>query len=163
MVLIGIISCRRFWRRCYSRRGRWGDRRQRGRRRIAWLGIPTFGPACNPGFHQAARAAGFATRDGWTQAVHPVHADWAANAMAAIFGPTASERPDALLVTDDHLSEAATGALARLDLRIPQDLDIVCLNNLPLPLTTHVPVRQLGFDARRTLQTCLDVLARLRA
>lgn len=136
--------------------------RARGRRRIAWLGIPNTMPPAMRQFHAAAAAQGLETRAGWTHAVHPRYPNWAANAMDAVFGSAAAVRPDALLITDDHLADHATGALARLPLRIPQDLDIVCLNNFPLPLTTHVPVRQLGFDARETIAACLDVLGRVR-
>lgn len=137
--------------------------RERGRRRVSWLGIPNIMPPAVQEFLDQAGKHGFETRPAWTHAVHPLYANWAANAMDAIFGPTAAVRPDALLIADDHLAETATAALAALDLRIPHDLDIVCLNNFPLPLTTHVPVRQLGYDMRKTMRACLHVLARLRA
>ncbi|OPZ25132.1 MAG: hypothetical protein BWZ02_02592 [Lentisphaerae bacterium ADurb.BinA184] len=137
--------------------------RGRGRRRVAWLGIPNIMPPAVAEFRRAAARHGFETRPAWTHAVHPLYPTWAGNAMDAVFGTAAAVRPDALLITDDHLAEAATAGLARLKVRIPQNLDIVCLNNFPLTLTTHVAVRQLGYDARKTLGACLDVLARLRA
>ncbi len=137
--------------------------RERGRRRVAWLGIPNIMPPGVQTFFDQAGKHGFETRPAWTHAVHPLYTDWAANIIDAVFGPTSAVRPDALLITDDHLAEAATAALARLDLQIPRDLDVVTLNNFPLPLTTHVPVRQLGYDVRKTIRACLDVLARLNA
>ncbi len=149
-------------------RGDWLDQalgwlRERGRRHVAWLGIPNVMPTGVEEFQRAAARHGLETRPAWTHAVHPLYPNWAANAMDAVFGATAAVRPDALLITDDHLAEATTAALAQLEVRIPQDLDIVCLNNFPLPLTTHVPVRQLGYDVRKTISTCLHVLARMRA
>jgi len=57
----------------------------------------------------------------------------------------------------------ATRGLAQLGLGVPDDLEVIALNNFSLPLTTHVPVRQLGFDARETMAACLAALRDLRA
>lgn len=45
--------------------------RERGRRRSAWLGIPTVMPTGVEGFQRAAARHGFETRAGWTHAVLP--------------------------------------------------------------------------------------------
>lgn len=129
-----------------------------GRRRIAWLGIPNAGRGQLPQLLEAAAARGLETSPAWCQVVDYHYPEWCANAVAGIFQGQAGERPDALLIADDNLAEAATAGLAAAGLRIPHDLDVVCLNNFPLPLDVPAAVCQLGFDIDERLDLCLDVL-----
>jgi hypothetical protein len=55
---------------------------------------------------------------------------------------------------------AATAGLAAAGVRVPRDLAIVAHANFPMPTRSALPVVRLGFDVRRVVAACLDVLGR---
>jgi DNA-binding LacI/PurR family transcriptional regulator len=74
-------------------------------------------------------------------------------AALIMMGLPAKDRPDAVIIRDDHLVEPATEALAKSGLRIPQDLTLVAHCNFPDRPVSCVPVTRLGLD-------CLDLIRR---
>jgi len=64
------------------------------------------------------------------------------------------ERPDALLVSDDDLLEAATQGV--LDAGAGAEVEVVSHANFPYPSTSLFPVKRLGFDLRAALGACLQ-------
>ncbi len=134
---------------------------RQGRKRVAWLGIPNVGHGQLRLLAEAAAARGLETSPAWSQAVDYRYAEWCANAIAAIFQRPPAVRPDALLISDDNLAEAAIAGLATAGLRIPRDLDVVCLNNFPLPLDVPSAVCQLGYSIAERIDACLDTLRAL--
>jgi DNA-binding LacI/PurR family transcriptional regulator len=68
------------------------------------------------------------------------------------------DRPNALIIQDDNVAEAATTALAEEKVRIPDDLEVICHCNFPNPPPCFVPVVRLGFDCREIVEWCLRAL-----
>lgn len=60
----------------------------------------------------------------------------------------ASERPDALLITDDNLVEGAMAGLVAGGLRSAADLAVVAYANFPAVPVSPLPVYFLGYDVR---------------
>ena len=65
-----------------------------------------------------------------------------------MFQLPADQRPDGLIITDDHLVEHATAGLRAIGLLSPEELEIVAHCNYPAMPKAGRPVRWLGFDAR---------------
>ena len=70
----------------------------------------------------------------------------------------ADQRPDGLVILDDHFVEETTRALLTAGLRVPQDVAVAVHCNYPLRPATVLPVMPVGFDAEGVLQTCMDLI-----
>jgi len=73
-----------------------------------------------------------------------------------------SVRPDALIIDDDNLVEDATAGLLASGVNVPAELEVVAHCNVPLLPKAQVPVRFLGFDSRRVMETCIEMIDRQR-
>ncbi len=135
----------------------------RHRRRIAWMGIPNIGAVHIDMLVEEANRRRLATSPAWSLTVDYRFPQWTAHAVAAIFQAPPGTRPDGLLIADDNIAEAIVAALDRLGLRIPHDLDIVTLNNFPLPLNVPAAVCQLGFGIDERIDRCLHTLREMAA
>ncbi len=89
----------------------------------------------------------------WVQACSPDYPWSAHQAAMLLMGISEKNRPDALIIRDDHLVEAATEGLLHSGVRVPQNLEVVAHCNFPDRSPSSVPVTRLGMD-------CQDVLAR---
>lgn len=132
--------------------------RAHGRRRVAVVSVAHLGPMMWELARVPLAAHGLMTRPWWraeaalqcTGALRP--------AMQMLWRLPASDRPDAVVITDDNLVPEATAGLAAAGARVPRDLVIVAHANFPLPTVSALPSVRLGFDVRRVVATCLDVL-----
>lgn len=70
--------------------------------------------------------------------------------------------PEGLLVADDNLVEYAAAGLVVAGVNVPQDLEVVVHCNFPWPTPSVLPVKRLGYDTRRIMQTCLSLIDRQR-
>ena len=126
-----------------------------GRRRVAVLlsEIEDFAA-----LQQRAAARGLEVRPQWTLAVSPALAGAARNCVHLLLHAGQKERPDALLITDDNLVEAATLGVLDAGVRAPDEVEIVAHCNFPYPAPGAAPVTRLGFDVRRALETALSLI-----
>lgn len=141
------------------------DLQARGRRRIAFLTIPGVTPKRDTSrvpMEESLKARGMVTKPAWCQATEAPYADWASNAVQAMLQLPRGERPDGLIITDDHLVEAGTRGIKALGLRVPDDLAVVAHCNYPALPNAEVPVRWLGFDARETVVTAMRLAREIR-
>jgi DNA-binding LacI/PurR family transcriptional regulator len=135
-----------------------------GRRRVGMLTMQSNSPEylCEPQFELGGR--GLRTSPRWTCAVDPYHTKWVIHALRSILDrPRASERPDALLITDDHLVEPAAEAMRELGVRVPEDLLVAGHWNFPLPYRGPLPIRLIGYDARIQLHGMIEVIDAMRS
>jgi DNA-binding LacI/PurR family transcriptional regulator len=98
----------------------------------------------------------------WIQTVALAEPESARNCVHLLMHPGQTERPDALLITDDNLVEHATAGLVAAGVSVPGDLDVVAHCNFPWPAPSVLPVQRLGFDAREILAACLASIDELR-
>ena len=101
-------------------------------------------------------------RPEWVQACDSRHPWSACQAARLLMALPAKERPDGLIVGDDHLVEAAAEGLAAVGVRIPQDLAVVAHCNFPDRPPACVPVTWLGLDCRSLVQRCVENLTAQR-
>ena len=130
---------------------------RRGRRRVAAVGVWGGLPRSHEWSYlaSAAEKRGLIHRPYWGLTVGPerlLTADRTAQLLIH-----AEEKPDALLIADDHLVEDVTTVLAAEGGRIG-DLDVVAHCNFPYRPTAHVPVKFVGFDVRQYLTAFIDTL-----
>lgn len=77
--------------------------------------------------------------------------------------PAQADRPDGLIITDDNLETDAIGGLLDAQVRVPEDIAVVSHCNLPPAVRTPLPIRRLGYDSRRILNACIELVDRQRA
>lgn len=136
--------------------------KSRGRKRVSVICSATQ-TLFDDGFldshlHQAIAEHGMVTGPHWILPMHPSLPDTARHVCQLLFRGPAQDRPDALLINDDHLVEQATLGIAASGVRVGEELDIVAHCNFPSPPKSYVPVQRLGFDARELLLAMTDVI-----
>jgi len=91
-------------------------------------------------------------------AVH--EAVWAERYMSVLMKLPATERPDAVFVADDHMTDIVVRGLVRAGVHIGEDVDVVSHANFPLVRTDIAHVHRIGFDMPTLLQLCVNSLIR---
>lgn len=135
--------------------------RGQGRRRVAFMNIAGFDTAETREMAQEAAAAhGVKTEPYWWQIADPASPTSAHNIARLLFQGPADLRPDALVITDDNVAEGATAGLAIAGLA--GAVGVVTHANFPMPPTTAVPSRRLGYDAREVLRAFIHCIDRQR-
>jgi len=134
----------------------------RGRRRLAVLHA-AFAPAIglSPIMSQwlaTAQQLGIEARPEWFFPVHPYTPQAAASITRLLMSLPENQRPDALVVTDDHLVEEATRGVRDSGVVAGKDVLVYVHCNFPWPPPSLVEVRRYGFDARRLLRAAVDVI-----
>jgi DNA-binding LacI/PurR family transcriptional regulator len=137
--------------------------RARGRTRVALLAVPGHDGRFYDHFAAGLEQRGMGTRPYWIQLINQNAAVGARNAVHLLMNPDQVVRPDALLVSDDNLVEYASAGLIAAGIRVPEDCDVVAHCNFPWPTPSVMPVRRLGYDARRMLQLAIGEIDRQRA
>ena len=112
---------------------------------------------------RAIQERGMNSRPYWIQRVHPSMPDAAREIAQLLFSVPPAERPDSLLIADDHLVEYVVAGVVAAGVRVPDELKIVAHCNFPNTAFSAIPMRRLGFDANRSLELCLQSLAKQRA
>lgn len=143
----------------------------RGRKRLACLmrGMVTgSGGGAGPRqklveqIEHCAAAAGMSLESFHVQFVDPFDGDGVRRCVGLLFHSRPAERPDALLVGDDHLLDSAQGGLLDAGLSIPNDVEVASHWNFPRRLQRVTPVHLVGFDAGEILRRCMDTVDQLR-
>lgn len=134
---------------------------QQGRRRVAMVQLPYLGnfEDWQRELKNMCARKGVQTAPWLTQFV-PGHAGYdprnVGNAIQLLMRLPRNERPDALLVTDDHLAEGAAQGLAAAGIVPGRDITVVAHCNWPAQPPIEAPWTWLGFNARKIMQTCID-------
>lgn len=124
---------------------------RRGRKRLAVLGQP-MSDRLDLAWTVAAQKRGLETRPAWTLAVPLNDAHWAQNVVMLLMSLPPSERPDALLIKDDNLTEQALYGLRDSGVRVGEDLDVIAHANFPVQAPLLLPAKRLGWDSREILR-----------
>ena len=135
---------------------------KQGRRRVAFVSVAQAGPTMQGAAQAALAAHGLETRPWWRVEASEQYPAAVQSLMQMMMRLPAGDRPDALVITDDHLVPDATAGLVAAGVCVPRDLAVVAHANFPLPTASALPVVRLGFDVRRVVAICLDVLDQRR-
>jgi DNA-binding LacI/PurR family transcriptional regulator len=135
----------------------------RGRKRMALIGAQGHGKEWLQSLSGKARARGIEMRGHWTHFLHPSPSSNSAQSLThLLFHPDQRERPDCLLISDDHLVESASIGLVAAQLRVPGDIDVLGHGNFPLPSRSKVQITHLGYDAAEIIDVALSMLREMR-
>ena len=113
-------------------------------------------------YAEVAASHGLMHPDHWRLACAANASDCVRPIIQLLMSLPKQERPDALIIADDNLVEDSIAALMSVGVRVPGDLQIVVHCNWPQPVNSILPVRRLGFDGRRTLETAMSLIDRQR-
>lgn len=113
-------------------------------------------------FGAAAAAAGMSTRPWWLVGAHPEAVTFLRHHFELLLRQPPDERPDGLLIWDDHLVPAATAALRDLAAAGYPRLCLVGSANFPCPPRTELPVYHIGYDMHQVLAGAMDYIRRGR-
>jgi DNA-binding LacI/PurR family transcriptional regulator len=69
-----------------------------------------------------------------------------------------AERPQGLIIADDHFTGPATLGLLAAGVRVPDELEVVVHENFPAQSQSLLPFKRLGFDVRELLRTCIELI-----
>lgn len=100
---------------------------------------------------------GLITRPAWIQSTaFSYESAW--HCAVGIFDRSVAERPDGLLILDDHYVEGATEGLASLGLHGDGDVAVVAHANFPLPTPARMHAARIGWDADCILARAVELL-----
>ena len=103
-----------------------------------------------------AEAMGLACPAGHVIAI-PCDWSWTCRSLVSLlFSLPRDDRPDALVIGDDNLVNDATAGLLSIGLKFPGELSVVAHANLPMLPRSHVPCEFVAFDARQTVDACIQ-------
>ena len=128
-----------------------------GRTRVAIVTAGLVEPFVKTFADQAA-ARGMLTHPYWAQGPTYTTPQAVRNAVHLLFNPSQTQKPDALIITDDHLVDQAGAGLLAAGVRVPEDVAVVAQANFPFPPPSRVPTAVLGFDIRHLLTTAMDTI-----
>ncbi|MCX5658112.1 MAG: substrate-binding domain-containing protein [Planctomycetota bacterium] len=132
----------------------------RGRTRIALLTSSTAPLAKLDHLYRAAAARQMRAQEPWVQGVSLQEPHWARNAVRAMFAGRPADRPDGLIVSDEHLVEFALAGLNDQGLRLPRDVEVVGHANFHVTPPGPSPVRRLGYVTGNLLREAIDMIDR---
>lgn len=133
--------------------------RAQGRRRVGLIASATLSQPVMSFFHEAADRAGLETSPRWVHGISLRFPLWARHAVRAIMQGSADERPDALIVTDDHLVEATLAGLMDEQRPIPESVEVIAHCNFQgHGQASGLPVRRLGYVVRDLLLLAIDLI-----
>jgi len=105
-----------------------------------------------------AAAAGLSTRPQWNIPIKPRLAEGVRLTTRLLMDRPAHERPDALILMDDHLVEAATQGIHEAGIDANADLTVIGYCNFPARPRSLVPIIRLGFDCRQLLASMIEAI-----
>lgn len=131
-----------------------------GRRRVAVLTTQTNLDLSQQQLPQRVAewgaAVGLASKPYWTIPIWPHLAPGVRCTVRLLFDAAPEECPDALIIEDDHMVEAAAQGLAEAGINTEKTVTVIGYCNFPDRPVAAVPIIRLGLD-------CRDLLARLVA
>jgi DNA-binding LacI/PurR family transcriptional regulator len=132
---------------------------QRGRKRVGIIGAASVANL-NDHFGGAIARRRMTNRPQWTLSLPTNDQDSARNVAHLLMtsGASAKDRPDALIIADDNLVDGTMAGVRAAGAAVPGDLEIIAHTNFPWPAPRTLPITRLGFDARKTLEACLELV-----
>lgn len=125
-----------------------------GRKRIAILHTPDWLDVMQ--IEKAVAAYRLQIRPYWNLRLSVEGWNGAREYAHLLFNPNQKERPDALLIADDNLTEYVLAGLNDAGVRIPDDVGVISHCNFSHDIRAIPDVQRIGFDARAVLQACIQ-------
>lgn len=131
---------------------------KKGRKRVAMTAVSMLEPERQEYFYSQAETLGMKTDSAWVHGIDPYNGNWGENIARLLFSKNQSERPDALIISDDNLVDQVCRGLLGAGVSVPADVEIVAHCNFPNESYGVLPLARLGFDTRTALATCIELI-----
>lgn len=131
---------------------------ERGCKRIAQLTLSNTGVNLLEHFYAEAAARGLQTGPDYVIGLDPYNSRWARSAARMLLKQGPTERPDGLIISDDHLVSAAVQGVLESHVCVPDELDIVGHSNFTKTSQEEDLITHLGFDVQDIMRTCIKLL-----
>ena len=125
---------------------------KQGRKKLALL-CPYYNLFTDT-FKNALADHGLVCESSWMQFPDREKEYGAKHAVDLLMHPGQSNRPDGLIIADDNLIEGSVKSLISNNIKVPDELSIVTMNNFPHKVQTELDVTRIGFN----IPAMLDVL-----
>jgi DNA-binding GntR family transcriptional regulator len=137
----------------------------RGRKRVCLIVTDSVHPNADfiSNFAAAMRERGMEFKRQWVQSLDIINPDWAVNMLELMMAGTPSQRPDGMVIFDDHLIEKTIVGLIACGIRVPNEMEVIAQTNFPLLVPSPVPIKRLGYDARQCVNLCVEYIDRCRS
>ncbi len=109
-------------------------------------------------FSKLAKAQKLNLRKHCLQGVDLHTPEWTQNLARLLFHESRDERPDALLIVDDNLTQAVTAGVKAAGVKAPDDLLIISHANFPNLPDPALPVTWLGFDLVEMMREAMRLI-----
>lgn len=130
--------------------------RARRRRRLAVFTTFNRHESYLAPLRREAAAAGLETRRSWTHMISPESGFTARAISELLMTFPKQQRPDAIMVLDDHLTSFVSDGIADARVATPDDLDLVSLANFPHTKPVKVPTTFIGHDIDAELRLAIS-------
>jgi len=135
---------------------------ERGRKRVAVLTPPALLCEDDNNLDDVVMPImtelGLATHHWWLLPVMPRHEEGLRRYAQLLMQGDPDQRPDGILLMDDHIVEPVCLGLLDLGLQTRRDLDLVGYCNFPLPPRAAMPYIQMGMDIPQMLRHMLRMI-----
>lgn len=111
---------------------------------------------------ELAARFGMQSQRHWVQGADPLNNRWVRNVPPMLLNGPASQRPDSILVTDDHLSEACCEGIADAGFTVGKEVKVISYANFPSAPKLPAAVQLLGFEVSQALEDALNIIDRKR-
>lgn len=136
--------------------------RAQGRTRVGLISARWAEQAWEQQFPALCREFGLASDPCLVQFPNLGHASSAAQSVRLLLSLPDAQRPDALIIDDDHLVASATAGVQAAGFADSARLGVMAFANYPNVQPAAVPVDVLGFDAAKILDHCIRVIEQKR-
>ena len=132
----------------------------RGRKRVAFLVSELAHESDVQHIQRAVLQRGMTTHPGWMIGLSLQRSRWASNAAQALMMAPADQRPDAIVITDDHLVIPAVEGLTQSGVVPGRDVGVVGYCNHGWSPPPSADVRLLGYVASDLLRQAMGLINR---
>ncbi len=123
------------------------------RKRIAYITCYGFSDSYES-FLQGIKERGMESCEAWQFPLE--NPDVADNVVQLLMSLPEDQRPDALLLADDNVEEAAHRGLIKSGIKIPEELEVICYCNWNCNHKKLFPLHYVGFDIEAAIAKSID-------
>ena len=133
-----------------------------GRKRIAHLGFRKSA-ALEPLFGNQVRQRGLVCPAYFDQQIGRSSHEVATGIVHLLMSLPPEQRPDGLIISDDHLVEHVQTGLIDAGVRVGVDVSVVASCNYPISTPSVLPMARLGFDCSQLARAMIERIDQQRA
>lgn len=132
-----------------------------GRQRVAMLTTEDMHLPLQAALAKLASSFGLVTKPYWTIPLQPRLTDGIRATVRLLYDRQPAERPDGLILADDHMIECAMDGLYESGVNTRRDVTVVGYCNFPDRPASKLPIVRIGTDCRDLLARMIETIDQL--